>query len=357
MPVNRITHVRAIGQTGAAGTPAPAKFAPVRTLAPAPVEAPRTDAATRRPTDAGRDSSVGWELNESISGAQLAMQFLDRLGGELSSLRDGISRYLRQPEPRAPHPAAIGEQMQRVTACWLERQSASAGTLNSHLEYGPMGAARQHFTVRGLDFDLLRAGRAEILNFSIGGRGHGAGSSVSVGPDLSNAVLVHRFDRALAPCGIRAAHSAEGALTFSVLETAWPSIRDTFTVLGEGRRFSTGRFNRVRIAPLAPLIQPEEWSSGDIAALRSMRAEVFKAQGLVRQARQVVARELAGAAAYLQAEVEAKGDQAASAAGWFVEFTASFVASAGRADYLASASFTPALSAIDRQRVLTVLAR
>jgi len=75
----------------------------------------------------------------------------------------------------------------------------------------------------------------------------------------------------------------------------------------------------------------------------------------VRQARRIVARELASAGAHLQAEIEAEGDQAASATGWFAEFTAAFVVSAGRPDYLASASFTPVLSGIDRQRVMTVL--
>jgi hypothetical protein len=348
MSLTRVTHGRPMGHAGAASTLAATRFAAVRTLAPAPIETARIEAAMPKPADAGRQhqSNFDSQLNESISGAQLALQFLDRLGGELSSLRDGI---------RGQHPAAVDEQMQRVTACWLERPSATAGTLNSRLEYGAVGAARQHFTVRGLDFDSLRASHAEILNFCIGGRGHGAGSSVTVGPDLSNAALVHRFDRALAPCGIRAARSTEGDLTFSVRETAWTTIRDTFTVMGEGRRFSTGRFNRVRIMPLAAALQPENWSSSDAAGLRSIRAEVFRTQGLVRQVRQIVAQELARAGAYLQAEVEAKGDQAASAAGWFTEFTAAFVASAARKDYLASASFTPVLSGIDRQRVMTVL--
>jgi hypothetical protein len=306
-----------------------------------------------------RPGNFDSHLNERISGAQLALEFLDRLGAQLQTVRAGISRHLAQvrgaakPSAGAADPDGVDALIQEVNACWSQRQVVTAGTLNCRLEYSPSGEARQNFTARGLEFGSLRANRStEILNFSVGGRGHRSGSSVTVEPGLSNAAFVQRFDRALAPSGVRAAQSAAGALTFSVPEAAWLGVRDTFTIMGEGRRFSTGRFNRVHITPEASILQPEEWGSVDTAALRATRQEAFKAQGVVRQAREIVARGLADAGAYLGAEVAASGTAEAL---WCAEFIAAFAGSAGRPDFQSVASFAPALTGLNRHRAMTVL--
>lgn len=353
---------RTIGGRGAAGAPVTA-----RALALVPLDAPRQDPPAQRHVETARFAFSGFDsqLNDRISGAQQALQFLDRLGAQLQALRSGISQHLVRTQggltaaaTMAVDSSAIDAQIQQVNACWLERQSVTAGTLNCRLEYGAPGEARQNFAVRGLDFDSLRANRSfEILHFAIGDKGHRAGSSVAIESGLSNAAFVNRFDRALAPSGVRAAQSAHGALTFSVLEPAWSTVRDTFSIMGEGHRFSTGRFNRVRVVPEAPVLQPQEWSSAGIAGLRSTRQEVFKAQGAVRQARQIVARGLTDAGAHLEAEIAATGARAAAEALWCAEFTETFVEAASRPDYLALASFGPALMGISRQRVITVLGR
>ncbi len=132
---------------------------------------------------------------------------------------------------------------------------------------------------------------------------------------------------------MRAAQNAQGVLTFSVPEPAWPTVRDTLTVMGEGRRFSTGRFNRVRVLPETPALRPEEWSGADIAALRSARQEVFRAQGLVRQAREIVARGLAAAGAYLESEVSASDARAVAESVWCAGFAETFAAAATRPEY------------------------
>ncbi len=361
MPIGGVKYGRSVGRAGADGT-----LAAARTFAVAPVDALRTAAPAQSHAGLARVALYDFDsqLNERISGAQQALQFLDRLGAELRALRDGLSAHLGHsrgevvgaPMGGAAGTGAIDAQIQRVNAHWLQRRSVTAGTLNSRLEYSAAGDARQNFSVHGLDFESLRANpTVEVLNFSVGGRGHRAGSSMTVEPSLSNAVLVHRFDRALAPSGVRAAQNAQGVLTFSVAEPAWPTVRDTLTVMGEGRRFSTGQFNRVLVLPEAPALRPEEWSSGDIAALRSARQEVFRAQGVVRQAREIVARGLAAAGAYLESEISASGSMAVAEAVWCAGFTETFAAAATRPDYLAPASFTPALMGISRQRVLTVL--
>jgi hypothetical protein len=363
MSIARLKSGRSVKSQTAAAAPGAA-----RSSALVPVDALPNAALAQGHVDFARHRIDDFDslLHDRISGAQQALEFLDRLGAELQALRDSISRRLAQTRSGAAiadssadttvDSSALDAQIQRLNACWLERPVATAGTLSGGLEYSASGEAPLTFVVRGLDLESLRAKEsAEILNFSVGGKGQRPGASVAIEPGLSNAVLVHRFDRALAPSGIRATQDAQGVLTFSVPESAWPTVRDTLAVMGEGHRFSTGRFNRVRSIAAAPVLRSEEWRCGDVAGLRSTRQEVFKAQGVVRQARQVVARGLGEAGARLGAQAAARARQAEAV--WCAEFTGTVAVAAERSDYLALASFAPALMGIDRQRVMTVLSR
>ncbi|MGO8856073.1 MAG: hypothetical protein ACLQO1_10235 [Steroidobacteraceae bacterium] len=339
----------------------------VGTSLPAPVDAPSEVLWTPSTVSFSRRalSAVDPGLNERISGAQQAIEFLDGLAAQLAELRGHLSMQLAQAKSGGSNagaadtpmePTVLDTQIQRFNEFWLGRTAATAGTLDSQLGFSAPGEARQRFTMRGLNMDSLRAhGSPETLYFSVGGKGQPAASSVAIEPALSNAALVHRFDRALAPSGIRARQDAQGVLSFSVLESAWPNVRDTLAVMGEGRRFSTGRFNQLRLVAEAPVLRPEEWGTTDIAALRQTRQDVFKAQGVVRQARLVVAQALADAGDQLEGQGAPTGPAASEAAAWCTEFTKIFEGAAGRSDYLAMSSITSALMGISRQCVMTVL--
>jgi hypothetical protein len=339
----------------------------VGTSLPAPVDAPSEVLWTPSTVSFSRRalSAVDPGLNERISGAQQAIEFLDGLAAQLAELRGHLSMQLAQAKSGGTNAGAadtpmdstvLDTQIQRFNEFWLGRTAATAGTLDSQLGFSAPGEARQRFTMRGLNMDSLRAhGSPETLYFSVGGKGQPAASSVAIEPALSNAALVHRFDRALAPSGIRARQDAQGVLSFSMLESAWPNVRDTLAVMGEGRRFSTGRFNQLRLVAEAPVLRPEEWGTTDIAALRQTRQDVFKAQGVVRRARLVVAQALADAGDQLEGQGAPAGPAASEAAAWCTEFTKIFERAAGRSDYLAMSSITSAMMGISRQCVMTVL--
>lgn len=328
------------------------------------VAVPRGEVAAPPATDVTPQSHEEFDslFTDRVSGAQLALSYLDLLGAGLQSLRASIGRHLARHGTRTLGESAksgesldaIDSHIQHLSALWQHRLSATAGTLNGALDYSPAGDARQKFTVRGLDFESLFANQAtEILNFSIGAGGHRAGSSVTIDPSLPKAAIVHRLDRALAPSGVRAMQGSDGTLGFNVLESQWPSVRDTFTVMGEGRRFSTGRFNRVRIAAEAPVLVTHDWSSSNVEGLRLLREDTFKAQGAVRQAWQLIARSHAEVGTRL--EVLGQAGLHAAEATWCAGFIERFAVAAGGAGYLAQASLAPTLTRVDRQRVLTVL--
>jgi hypothetical protein len=305
------------------------------------------------------------QLNATISGAQQALEFLDGLAALLDELRSGLQPLLSRTPPDSAMQGAVevagarsvDELIQRCNEFWLTRAAATGGTLDGQLAFRPSGDSRQKFMIRGLsDIQTLRAkGPPETLYFSVGSRGHRAASCVAIDPKSSNATLVHRFDRALAPSGVRAMEHVAGTMLFSVAETAWPEIQGTLAVMGEGRRFSTGRFNPVRVVAETPVMSPEGWSSADTTGLRQTRQEVFRAQGLVRQARRLVAQALAAADPQPVGPGSAGRLDAGAERQWCREFTAIFEATADRSDYLALSALGPALTGITRQRAITVL--
>jgi hypothetical protein len=297
-------------------------------------------------------------LGQEIAGAQQALEFLDELASQLKDLRDELK--LRLPSARdagglratwnaaAADPAALDTKIRQFQESLHRRSSATAGTLDRQLGYHPAGDARLSFTVRGLDLTSLRGnGSSETLNFSVGGQGHAAASSAVIEPGISDAALAHRIDRALAPCGVRAALNADGELTVSTQESDWPGVRDTIAIKGEGRRFPTGQFSPVRAVAVSPILRPQEWGTTDIAALRNTRQEVFKAQGLVRQASQVVSQQLEAAGSRI-ATNPADG-------AWSAQFTQGFAAAALRSDYSTTSLLAPALMHISRERVTSLL--
>ena len=296
-------------------------------------------------------------LHQEVAGTQQALEFLDQLGSQLEGLRDELKGHLtptRDPGGQRLMNASTADRSALDTKIRqfqesLQRQSAAtAGTLDGQLGYHAAGDARQTFTVRGLDLNALRSnGSSETLNFSVGGQGHAAASAVVIEPGLPDAALVHRFDRALAPSGVRAALDAQGELTFSARESEWSNVRDTIAVKGEGRRFPTGQFSPVRAVAMNPVLRPQEWGTTDLAALRNTRQEVFKAQGLVRQARLVVSQKLAEAGSRIGAT--------ALDGIWSAAFTQNFTAAALRSDYVALSSLSTALRHISRDRVTSLL--
>jgi len=298
-------------------------------------------------------------FNRRVAGAQQALEYLDRLGADLHDIRKALRGRLASAQAAggAASVDARGEtleaRIQHFRESWQRRASATAGTLDSQLKFDAEGRGRRAFSVRGLDMASLRSGGPEMLSFSVGGRGPRTASSVAVEPGLTDEAIVRRFDRALAPSGIRAARGAQGELSFSVAETAWPAVLDLLAVRGEGQRFPTGRFSQVRIEPEQDAIRPADWKTHDVAALRATRERVFVAEGLVRHARHAVSRALTDIASSLQLSGSAR--EVAERGGWSAAFARSFEDVTGSANFQAMAALLPAVSGISRGRVTVLL--
>ncbi|MBS1190257.1 MAG: hypothetical protein H6R10_2049 [Rhodocyclaceae bacterium] len=285
-------------------------------------------------------------LNRQLSSAQQSLGYLDELDARLQALKSDLSNRLVAQQPGD---AALERKLRDFAGLWRERQALSGGSLDSQLAYGGGAEARQRFQIRGLDLRNLQAGDKETLTFSVGGDSPRL-LSVSIEPGLSPEALIRRFDQAFAPANIRVAPDSRGEPTFSVAESAWPALRDALAVKGKGIRFPSGQLTRVKTTVEGEAISPESWQTRDMTGLRRTLQEVVKGQDRVREVREGIGRVLTEARSRFAASpVLQDGD-------WATGFVADFQALAGQPDYPVFSALAPALTAIDRHRVVALLA-
>ncbi|HMN43128.1 MAG TPA: hypothetical protein PKE27_01015 [Povalibacter sp.] len=305
-----------------------------------PLQSTRQAASLR-----GGLTGVDTQLNQRVATAQRTVEFLDRAAGQLQGLRSALTSQLTPAGE--PSTADLARQMRRFEALWRERPAATGGTLDGRLAQVAPGDARQTFTVRGLSLAALRTADAETLYLAVGGRTQHA-AAVTIEPGLSDEAIVQRFDRALAPNGIRAARDANGELGFSVPETAWSTTRDALAIKGEGRRFPTGQFATARIVAEEPVIRPDRWSADNPPARRDTLQKVVDALEAIRNAQRSAAQALMTGMESLQPPSQAD-------ATWSTEFVRTFEATAARGDYQSLSALSPALLGIHRERVVALL--
>lgn len=330
--------------------------------------APRAvDAAQHRPAtqEAVRSAAVPHrglrtvdpQYNRRVAAAQQALQFLVTARKQLRDIETALAQRsadaARAGTGARKDGEPLDERIRQFAELWSTRSRASGGLLGRQLELVRDGVPRLGFTVRGLDFATLRSGPQELLSLAVEARGRTEVSSVLVEPHLSDDELVKRFDRALAPVGVRATRGADGELRFEAAESAWPAIRDTLAIRGEGRRFPTGRFNRVPATPEPPAIRPQEWSVEDVTAREGTLRKVQQASEHLRRAHLAVTGLLAEESTRLAA-----AGQAASAradAQWCAQFVRIFEAAASQGDYRMLAAAAPAVTRLSRERVIAAL--
>lgn len=326
---------------------------------------PQTSVAAASAPMRGGLQGIDAGSSRRIAGTQQGLQFLEHAAGQLARLRSLLSiRATAAPQGEgagalhgiAQHKGTgeLAERIERFAALWRERASASGGSLDAQLAHVDIGQARQRFSIRGLSLPILRSGEPETLYLVFGNRTPQA-AAVAIEPALPESAIVRRFDRALAPSGVRAALDAQGGLGFSVPEKAWPNICDTLTIKGEGRRFPTGQFTAVRFIAQPPAIQPELWRFDDADALRDTLQGVIDAEARVEQAHRVLSHSLIEEGHRLEAQgPEAEASRQAEA-DWARAFSDSFQAMAARGDYPALSALAPALLGMQRERVLALL--
>jgi hypothetical protein len=326
--------------TDGAARPAAATDAAASTAVPADA-APATDAA---PVRAGL---TNWDpqLNGQVADAQQALEFLDQAASQLQGLKASLSGKLAgQP---------VGDQrlaasLRQFAQTWSRRAQATGGSLGPQLDYSSPAPAVQRFTVRGLSLGNLQSGSSETLTLSVAGGARGP-MSVQIDPGMSGDEIVQRFNQALAPANIGVDVDQDGNLRFSVAEGAWPRVRDTLSIRGEGQRFPSGQPVRPKTDAEPAAVQPETWSAADTDRLRRTLAQVTQALDRVRQAQQTINRALAAATACI-------GNSNNAAAIPATAYAQDFASAISQPGFAAFTPVTAALSGISRDRVLSLLA-
>jgi prefoldin subunit 5 len=309
-----------------------------------PVEqGPAAGATAQAPLRRGL-SKLDAPLQNDVSGAQQAIDFLEQTAAQLRALKTDLAAKLATRQMRD---GQVEQRVRQFADTWRTRAQASGGTLDAQLNYSSQ-PAMQRFTVRGMTLANLRNGARETLAISVGGGTAGL-RSVHLAPGLSDAEIVARFDQALAPAGVRVSLNNDGELAFSTPESAWPAVRDSLAVQGAGIRFPAGQLNRIKAEPEAPVMTPEGWGTSDIESMRATLQQVTQALAHVEAALSKVRQELAAASQRVQAELP---EIEVAGMGQMAEVFASFGKEPG---YAALVSLTSALVGINRDRVVSLL--
>lgn len=320
-------------------------------------EIPDDRASTQEPRQSARAASLSrrglaqWNprFNQQLSAAQQALAYLSRLESKLQGLKARLSSQLASAQ--APSPGSdtqIANDLKEFSDLWQQRQIAGGG-LDSELGYSAEASARQRFTIKGLDRQTLTSGGRENLAFTLSGKGQSP-ILVNVDPSLSEDELVSRFQQAFSPAGIGVSMDSRGNLNFSVAESAWPSVRDTLSAKGNGIRFPSGQLVRIKAEAAPEAIRPDHWNTGDTAATRRTLQEVIDALARVRQVEEKLSRALAEARSQIQSYSSSVD------ADWASGFAADFESLAAQPAYEVYAAVAPALAAISRERVVSLLA-
>ncbi|SFF75822.1 hypothetical protein SAMN05518865_104181 [Duganella sp. CF458] len=283
-------------------------------------------------------------LQNDVSGAQQAIDFLEQSAAQLRALKSDIAAKLAT---RTMRDGQVEQRVRQFSETWRSRTQASGGTLDAQLNFSNQPST-QRFTVRGMTLANLRNGARETLAISVGGGTAGL-RSVHLAPGLSDAEIISRFDQAMAPAGVRVSVNKDGELVFTAPESAWPGVRDALAVQGSGIRFPAGQLNRLKAEAEAPVVMPEGWGTSDIEAMRATLLQVTQALAHVEAALTKVRMELAVATQRVQSElpeIEVVG------MGQMAEVFANVANEPG---YSALVSLTSALVGINRDRVVSLL--
>ena len=328
----------------ARATANPAAGQPETTLADASTAIDQP-APSKAPTPLRRGlSNMDAPLQNDVSGAQQAIDFLEQSAAQLRALKSDIAAKLAT---RTMRDGQVEQRVRQFSETWRSRTQASGGTLDAQLNFSNQPST-QRFTVRGMTLANLRNGARETLAISVGGGTAGL-RSVHLAPGLSDAEIISRFDQAMAPAGVRVSVNKDGELVFTTPESAWPGVRDSLAVQGSGIRFPAGQLNRIKAEAEPPVVMPEGWGTSDTEAMRATLQQVTQALAHVEAALTKVRMELAVATQRVQSElpeIEEVG------MGQMAEVFANVANEPG---YSALVSLTSALVGINRDRVVSLL--
>jgi hypothetical protein len=328
--------------TSSINRPAPGAAIDTPTVVGAPA-AQQTAAAAAPKLAAGGLASLDPQLNLQASALQQTLGFIADAQASLGQLKQGLSDALAA---QGSADASLQSSLQQFAAVWQTRPQASGGGLDAQLQVTGADGARQTFAIRGLDGQGAQA--RESLNFSVRGK---QSTPVVLEPGLRTTTVARRLDGALAPLGVRAAVGDDGSLKFSSAESDWPAVRDSLMVKGNGKRFPSGQFNRVRTDAESGAANPQDWSVSDANAMRQTLQRAVQLAGRLDAASR-------DAAAQLRDLTDAGNTAVSQETGAGVaDFAERFKSMATDDPSFATlAQLAPATAGMDRSRVQALLA-
>lgn len=290
-------------------------------------------------------SNFDQSLQNDVSGAQQALDFLEQSAAQLRNLKADISGRLAN---RQRPDGVLESNLRQFSNAWRNRSEASGGTLDAQLNYSSNSSngASTRFTARGMNVGNLRTGGREVLAISLGGQNL---RSVTLEPGLSDQQIAQRFDDALAPAGVRVKLADDGQLEFSAPEAQWANLRDSLAVQGNGQRFPAGQLNRIKAEAEAPAVDPDNWQTADVEGLRATLQQVLQALSQVERSIASVRSALA------QAGERVKNNTSSASTEGMEQAAENFVSTAKQPGYQSLLSISSALAGISRERVVSLL--
>jgi hypothetical protein len=335
-----------------AGVSNPARLVPARAaeLADSDKDA-KAAAAAAAPAPLRSNSSsasIGSGLQDQVARAQQALDYLERVAGQLENLKGQISAKLASGggsrasgSLQQQRSQQLEASVRQLSAALAARKSSAGGGVDADLNFSGEPAT-QRFRIHGMDLDSLQQSAPLTLAFSIGGAG-GPQMAAAITPDQSKEETARAIDRAVAPLGVRA-NVDNGALVFSTSEASWPAVQDSIAVSGRGR---------VTTEEVAPALAPQQWNGGggsgggNADALRQSLREVVQALERVRHSQDAASNALSSASVQVAA---------ASTPPPEVEIAAEdFASAASNTNYDSLLALTSALVGVSRERVLALL--
>lgn len=322
------------GALGAARSNASTRLLPARVPEAAADGAADTPVAKPAPARLRRSApAVADGLQDGVARAQQALDYLERVAGQLENLKSELSAKLAGSRGGAR--PQLDSQVRQLSAALAARRQGGGAGLDADLHFSGQPAT-QRFRIRGLDLDALQQSAPQSIAFSVGGIG-GPQLAATITPDQSREQSARAIDRALAPLGVRADLDG-GALVFSTPETNWPAVRDSIAVSGRGR---------VATEEVAPAIQPQQWDTGNVDSLRQSLREVVQALERVRRSQNAASNALSSASVQV-AQSQTPPPEVEIAAGDFADVAAG-------TDYESLLALSSALVGVSRERVLALL--
>ena len=349
------TALRTSGGAVVPGASTPARLVPARGLDAVAADQDKDSAAASSPAPlrGKSNAAVGGAHQDSVARAQQALDYLERVAGQLENLKGEISAKLSgasgsqvRVQPRAQQRSQqLDTSVRQLTSTLAARQSSAGGGVDANLNFNGQ-PAQQRFRVRGLDIDSLQQSAPTTVAFSVGGIG-GPQLAATIGTDQSSEETARAIDRAIAPLGVRASLD-NGSLVFSTPEANWPAVRDSIAVSGRGR---------VATDEVAPALAPQQWpigagsgsanNGGNADALRQSLREVVQALERVRRSQDAASSALSSAS--VQVSVEATPPPEVNLA------AEDFASAAASTNYDSLLALSSALVGVSRERVLALL--